>query len=251
MSKRLFKRLLRTKDYLCDLRTLKKQMRQAHDVTFGFGKAKPCLKDKCAESGTANGHYFHQDLLVATRVHSNAPQRHIDVGSRIDGLVAHIAAFREVEAIDIRALTTAHTNIKFLQADIMAPLRPDLINACDSLSCCHALEHFGLGRYGDPIRHDGHIVGLANLASMLQISGKLYFSVPIGPQRIEFNAHRVFGIDYLLKLFHELHLHLDIFSYVDDDGDLHTGVPLSASLIASNCQCTYGCGIFELTKQPE
>jgi len=249
MSKRLLKRFFSVKNYFFDLRTLKAQMRQAHDVTFGFGKAKPCLKDKCAESGTACGHYFHQDLLVASRVHENAPRRHIDVGSRIDGLVAHVAAFRQIEVIDIRALSTAHKNIKFLQADIMSPLRPDLSNACDSLSCCHALEHFGLGRYGDPIRHDGHIVGFSNLVSMLQQSGKMYFSVPIGPQRIEFNAHRVFAIDYLLKLFHEKHLQLDFFSYVDDDGHLHPHIPLSADLIASNCQCTYGCGIFELTKQ--
>jgi hypothetical protein len=31
---------------------------------------------------------------------------------------------------------------------------------CDSLSCLHALEHFGLGRYGDPIDPRGHEKGI-------------------------------------------------------------------------------------------
>mgnify|MGYP006185842181 CR=1 FL=1 len=32
-----------------------------------------------------------------------------------------------------------------------------LLNYCDSLSCLHALEHFGLGRYNDPIQFDGYL----------------------------------------------------------------------------------------------
>lgn len=32
-----------------------------------------------------------------------------------------------------------------------------LKNSTDSLSCLHTLEHFGLGRHGDPIDPEGHI----------------------------------------------------------------------------------------------
>jgi hypothetical protein len=38
------------------------------------------------------------------------------------------------------------------------------------------------------------------------------------------------------------------FSYVDDKGDLNQDVDLTQSLIDDNCNCTYGCGIFELKK---
>ena len=33
----------------------------------------------------------------------------------------------------------------------MAPFDSALGGYCDSLSCLHALEHFGLGRYGDAV----------------------------------------------------------------------------------------------------
>lgn len=39
---------------------------------------------------------------------------------------------------------------KFKQADLVRPVE-GMAGYCDSLSCLHALEHFGLGRYGDPI----------------------------------------------------------------------------------------------------
>jgi hypothetical protein len=82
---------------------------------------------------------------------------------------------------------------------------------------------------------------------MLKPGGKFYFSVPIGKQRIVFNAHRVFNVSYLISLF-ENKFKIDIFSYVDDDGNLHEHVELTDLMIKTNFNCTYGCGIFELTK---
>ena len=129
----------------------------------------------------------------------------------------------------------------------MEPIPESLTDYCDSLSCLHALEHFGLGRYGDPVRWDGHLRGLDNLHRVLRSGGRLYLSVPIGPQRIEFNAHRVFAVDYLLGLLADKYV-LERFSYVDDQGDLHEDVPLDAEEARNNFGCHYGCGIFELTK---
>src|SRR5262249_24144693 len=55
------------------------------------------LDDYGQQAGTASGHYFHQDLLVANLVRQANPIRHIDVGSRIDGFVAHVASYRAIE----------------------------------------------------------------------------------------------------------------------------------------------------------
>ena len=63
---------------------------------FPAGRAFPCLRDRYEAGGVASGHYFHQDLLVAQWLNAANPQRHIDVGSRVDGFVAHVAAFREI-----------------------------------------------------------------------------------------------------------------------------------------------------------
>jgi 2-polyprenyl-3-methyl-5-hydroxy-6-metoxy-1,4-benzoquinol methylase len=122
-----------------------------------------------------------------------------------------------------------------------------MLNKYDSISTLHVIEHFGLGRYGDPIDYYGHIKAIDNITKMLKTGGKLYFSTPIGPQRIEFNAHRVFSIEYLLNMFKESYT-VDSFSFVDDIGDLFENVELEEKTIASNFDCQYGCGIFELTK---
>jgi len=235
-----------TPAYLAEYRKIKRQVAEA-DGAFSFGRSYPCLSDRFQESGVVRGHYFHQDLIVAQWVFQNNPQRHIDVGSRIDGFVAHIATFREIECVDIRPLASNAKNIEYIQADMMNSLPDELISCSDSLSCLHVLEHLGLGRYGDPLRWDGHIVGFENLLSMLKPGGKFYFSVPIGPQRIEFNAHRVFSIQYLLEMF-DGRVEITDFAFVDDNGDLNEQAQLDQHAIETNFGCHYGCGIFEMNK---
>ncbi len=234
--------------YFADRRRFRKAASAAECAAFPFGTPYPCLADRYEASGAAKGHYFHQDLLVARRIHSAAPARHIDVGSRIDGFVAHVASFREIEVVDIRPLPLNIPNVKFTQADFMKPL-PDCLHACcDSVSCLHAIEHFGLGRYGDPIDPEGWRKGLENLKDMLKPGGVLYLSVPIGPTRIEFNAHRVYSVSFMLDCL-KLDFELERFSYVDDAGDLHEGVALVDEDAENSFGCRYGCGIFELKKR--
>ena len=233
--------------YFRDFFVLRRQ-RRASARPFDFGPPFVCVGEKFSEGGTARGQYFHQDLLVARRIHEARPGRHVDVGSRIDGFVAHVAAFRAIDVVDIRPLTSRVANINFLQGDLMATLPPALVGCTDSLSCLHALEHFGLGRYGDPVDHDGYLKGFANLARMVRPGGRLYFSVPIGPQRIEFNAHRVFAVATLLEMA-AADFTVDRFSYVDDDGDLHEDSALEAAAVQRNFGCRYGCGILELRRR--
>lgn len=229
--------------YYREFKELKKQL----GPEFPFGKAYPILDERTEAGGIMKGHYFHQDLLVAQRIFVNKPERHIDVGSRVDGFVAHVAAFRQIEIFDIRDVESSIDNIRFSRADLMQ-LDQSLIESCDSISTLHAIEHFGLGRYGDPIDADGHLKAVANLSKMLKPGGKFYFSTPIGPQRIEFNAHRVFSVAYLLEMLESNGLSLDYFSYVDDKGDLFKNVDLTPERINNNSGVSYGCGIFELTK---
>lgn len=224
-------------------------IRQQRVCNSNFGSLKifPCLDDRFSESGSARGHYFHQDLLVARKIHENKPRIHVDVGSRVDGFVAHVAAFREIKVIDIRRMDVKIPNISFIQCDVMSELPASFEKCYDSLSCLHALEHFGLGRYGDPVRYDGHVIGFNNLHKMLKHGGKMYLSVPIGPQRVEYDAHRVFSVRYILNLVSE-RFRVDSFSYVDDAGDLLEDVHLVTKDIESDYGCNYGCGIFEMSK---
>lgn len=243
LAKRLKNRIKFYRDYL-----LFKKQKEASSHNFVMGEFWPCLNDWQESSGTASGHYFHQDLLVAQKIYLSNPATHVDIGSRIDGFVAHVASFRQIEVFDVRPLRSSHSNIVFVQEDFMGDCSK-MKDYCDSLSCLHALEHFGLGRYGDPVDYEGHLKGLRNFIGMLRMGGKFYFSVPIGPQRVEFNAHRVFEVRYLKDIL-EKWFKIDSFSYVDDDGDIHQNVIISdhGNAIDTNFGCYHGCGIFELTK---
>jgi len=231
--------------YLKDYYEMKRQARKP-DKDFPFGKFYPCLDERSRESGTASGHYFHQDLLVAHKIFKNNPAKHVDIGSRIDGLVAHVASFREVEVFDIRELKMEIQNVRFKQVDLM-DRNFQLSEYCDSVSCLHALEHFGLGRYGDKVNYHGHLMGWENIYRLLKKNGKFYFSVPIGEQRIEFNAHRVFSLRYLLTLSAGRYK-IDSFAYVDDSGHLHADIELKEKHVQDNLSCHYGCAIFEFSK---
>jgi SAM-dependent methyltransferase len=229
-----------------DLRKFRALQEQSRSQ-MRFGKLYPCIDDYSAESGIAAGHYFHQDLIVAQQIFASQPTRHVDVGSRIDGFVAHVAVFREVEIFDIRPLTTSARNIVFRRCDIAAEIEPQYVDYCDSLSCLHALEHFGLGRYGDSLDPDGHLKGLDNIRRILKSGGILYLSVPIGPHRIEFNAHRVFGVPELIRLVDE-RFAIRRFSYVGDAGEFHDNVSWTASGSEDHFGCQFGLGILELQK---
>lgn len=235
------------KYWINDRKDLKRQIRDGHYQDFVL-KTRPQLLDRFDDAGIMKGAYFHQDLLVAQKIFKNKPENHIDIGSRTDGFVAHVASFRKIKVFDIRKLDSVVENVEFEQRDIMQ-YYPDLENSCDSISSLHAIEHFGLGRYGDSVNYNGHLLALNHIYKYLKKGGIFYFSVPIGKiQRIEFNAHRIFSIDYLLQYF-ENKYDICSFSYVDDAGDLHKDITLTKDTIASSFNLSYGCGIFELQKK--
>ena len=123
-----------------------------------------------------------------------------------------------------------------------------LIDYCDSLSCLHALEHFGLGRYGDPVDPYGYKTGLANMSKIIRRGGVFYLSVPVGKERVEFNAHRIFDPLSLVHLAAENGLLLHEFSWVaSSQGVVQSELP--EQTMAKLAQLRYTLGIFTFIKQ--
>lgn len=239
--------------FLRSLRGLPRFLRDWWQFRQGFTGVlvwMPCLHDRYEEGGSTKSEYFWQDLLVARWIHEAKPQKHVDVGSRVDGFVAHVAGFREIEVFDIRLISTQIPGVVFRQADLMRNDRAtnSTEGYCDSLSCLHALEHFGLGRYGDPIDPEGHEKGIANMAVLLRPAGMFYLSVPIGRERVEFNANRVFDPRTIIRLTNSNGLELRGLTVVGGGGNVSDVEP-DADTLRELAAVPYNLGIFTFAKQ--
>ena len=165
----------------------------------------------------------------------------MDVGSRIDGFIAHLLIFTEVKYVDIRPLESKLPNLEFIQSDAtkMENFEDDSV---ESLSSLNVAEHFGLGRYGDPIDPEGSVKFIKSLQRVLSYNGRLYFSVPIGEERIEFNAHRVFNPVDIIKHFDKLTV--ISFSAIIDGELVESIDPADIKLKSKG----YDCGLYVFSK---
>jgi hypothetical protein len=206
----------------------------------------PFLQERYEEGGATKTEYFWQDLLVARWVFEKKPLRHVDIGSSVEGFVAHIASFREIEVYDVRPITARIPGVVFKQADAMHfGSLPE--HYCDSLSCLHAIEHFGLGRYGDPIDPVGYERGIANMAKLLKSGGTFYLSGPIGQERVVFNANRIFDPYTILRCAEMNGLNLQHLTVIGSRGDVQTVQPNEATL-QGLADSDYNLGIFVFGK---
>lgn len=238
------------------------------DTRFSTGKQHDyiCRFDKYAQNGgIIDNQYFIQDIWGARKVYEHAPSVHYDVGSSVQGFIAHLLSQKQkIVLIDIRKMdnnfdtqflreprnvlmggglrqTTAsfqiksqteskskskseskldsvildshsnfHSNscggIDYICADA-TNLEGIADNSVESLSALCSVEHFGLGRYGDPIAPNAWEQALRSFSRVLKPGGRLYFSVPIGQiSKVCFNAHRVFHPSLIIETLDSLQL---------------------------------------------
>jgi len=200
----------------------------------------PCLEDRYLSSGNIPEHYFFQDLWAAKLVFESRVAEHYDIGSSIDGFISHISVFTRVRVLDIRPQPSRIENVEFIQGDI---LNLELENqSIGSLSCLHAAEHIGLGRYGDPLDPLGTEKAARELQRVLAVGGNLYFSLPVGRERTCFNAHRVLSPVSVLGYFDGLQL--ASFSVVDDSGAFIRDTDPNDYLDSN-----YSCGLFHFYRK--
>jgi SAM-dependent methyltransferase len=226
--------------FLREARAYRNQARTDGSFAFAWHEIQPMLADYAAQAGSAGGHYFHQDLWAARRIHEVRPRSHVDIGSRVDGFVAHVLTFMPVTVVDIRPLESNVPGLTFVQGDVCAmTMFGDA--SIESLSSLHAIEHIGLGRYGDPIAPDGWRAALAECARVLARGGRFYFGTPVGRERLNFNSGRVF--DPRTVIAAAPGLRLTSFSAVNDAGAL-----VDDADPAAFAEADYSCGLFEFIK---
>ena len=192
----------------------------------------PVTKDKYAFAGVMDN-YFWQDLWAAKLIIRSGIKDHFDIGSRIDGFIAHLlSADIDVTMIDVRQFPGEVEHLHTIIDDATS-LSQISDNSIKSISALCSIEHFGLGRYGDPVDPEACFKCFDNIQKKLQVGGQLFLSLPVGKERVEFNAHRVFYAQTVIDCFSSLHLqefscaasgkierNVDIHKY---DQDVHNG----------------------------
>lgn len=170
--------------------------------TVPWDRRLPQLNEQA--SLTVEPHYFYHPVWAARVLAQTRPQRHVDVSSILHW-ASITSAFVPIEYYELRPPALAYLDgLTVHQGDVTClPIESGTV---PSLSCMHALEHIGLGRYGDPIDPRGDEAGAAELSRVLAPNGDLLFVVPIGQGDIQFNAHRNYTTALALGLFPDLEL---------------------------------------------
>ncbi len=201
------------------------------------------LRDATATTAFDRHYIFH--TAWACRVLSEArPSEHVDVGSAVF-FISSVSAFVPTRFIDFRPADLGLNGLVTQPGNLLQlPLASDTVQ---SLSCMHVIEHVGLGRYGDPLDYDGDIKAAHELIRVLSPGGSLLIVVPIGGHaRIQFNAHRIYTYQQVLRLFPDLTL--VEFALISEDGK-QGGLIRHADPDLASAE-RYGCGCFHFKKAP-
>lgn len=199
----------------------------------------PNLYDRFEGGGDVPKHYFFQDLWASKKVYNSGTPIHYDIGSRLDGFISHCLIFTKVVMIDVRAISSNIKNLEFVEGN-GTNLQGIDDGSITSLSSLHAVEHFGLGRYGDPVDPEGYLKAINEIQRVS--AGDIFFSVPIGRERLVYDSHRIFDPSHIVEIFDQCDL--SEFSYIDDSEQFHENSDVQA---ADGLE--YGCGLFHFIKK--
>ena len=200
----------------------------------------PIYRDRFHQAGSL-GELFHQDLWAARQVIASGPARHLDVGSGVNGFVAHCLPFLDIEQVDPEPPLFPPRGLTFVRTDCLS-----LAGIGDasrtSLSSLGLAGQVGLGRFGEPVDPGAPAKLIQSLQRVLAPEGRLYFGLPVSArERVEFNARRLLHPSRVLAAFDRLRL--ASFALVKDDGQLYEN--LDPAAIAGQDDAW---GLFEFVK---
>lgn len=150
----------------------------------------------------------HECLFASSRVPLTDDMTLLDVGSYQQFVIGLSAAWK-VTHLDARP-APAHLHSSSLlrvtgQAQNMQQFDDCSFSIVTSLS---AIEHFGLGRYGDQLCLNADALAVKEMIRVLQPEGSLILTTTCtaGPKTLVFDAHRVYNTSAIMELTEGLKL---------------------------------------------
>lgn len=197
----------------------------------------PCINDATQSTGF-DAHYIYHTAWAARVLAELRPATHVDISSWLP-FVSEVSAFIPVDFYDYRPAALHLSGLSCKHGDILH--LPFADRSIPSLSSMHVVEHIGLERYGDPFDPQGDLKAMKELQRVLAPDGHLLFVVPVGKNRIYYNAQRVLSYEMILSAFNELTVQQ--FALVTDKGHF-----IEHSSQSEADEQNYGCGCFHFRR---
>ena len=135
-------------------------------------------------------------LFAAANIRRHRPQSILDIGSYRHFVKGLFAAY-DVTSMDVRCRTYNQPDFTIVTGDAKDLSFPD--SFFDAVISLCAIEHFGLGRYGDTFDIEADTKAAREFIRVLKPGGLLVFSTTIkrGIPVLCFNAHRIYSYEMI------------------------------------------------------
>lgn len=180
------------KEFMADYN---KQLTQLRRNPRGFN----IFRKLCYETGVHPTTYVdHECAFASYHISRLNPKNVLDIGSYRHFILGMLSHFK-VTTVDVRGRAPISNNEVIVTCDAKKLNLPD--NEFDVVISLCALEHFGLGRYGDKFDFNADKKAFEEMIRVLKPNGRLVFTTQLtrGKPSIAFNAGKVYDYEILRK----------------------------------------------------
>ncbi|TEB06449.1 Ubiquinone/menaquinone biosynthesis C-methyltransferase UbiE [Pelotomaculum propionicicum] len=140
----------------------------------------------------------YECIFTSKHINKIKPNNILDIGSYRHFLIG-LLSYYPVTSIDVRERLPLSDNETVVTCDAKKLAIPD--NSFDIVTSLCAIEHFGLGRYGDEFDVNADKKAISEMIRVIKPGGYFIFTTTItnAPPSIVFNAHRIYSHDMIKK----------------------------------------------------
>lgn len=149
----------------------------------------------------------------------------LDIGSAFE-MITYLMSFSDVSMLEPRWPDNLRLNIS--EVGSLASFKgeaqslPFENDRFDLITCLHAMEHFGLGRYGDTLDAQGDVRGLTEFKRVLYPDGRIILSVPSAKvSRLDWPSQRVYSPEHIRSIASSVGLTVDFLMITYSVGHPH------------------------------